>query len=92
MRLANTGDRQMQTFTATASNGAYFIDLCVLAPDAKSANEKFCQFLATYEYADEELAAGEYTLDPVEQDDEILGWAGTPSEEEVKIIRSGVNG
>lgn len=81
----------MQTFTATAGNLAYFIDLCVLAPDAKSATEKFCQFLAAYKYADEELAAGEYTLDPVEHDDEILGWTGTPSEE-VQIIRSGVNG
>lgn len=81
----------MQTFTTTASNSAYFIRLCVMADDDMSATEKFCQFLATYKYSDEELAAGEYTLDPVEHDDEITGWAGAPSEE-VQIIRSGVNG
>lgn len=81
----------MQTFTATASNSSYFIDLCVMADDDMSATEKFRRFIATYEYADEELTAGEYTLDPVEQNDEITGWAGTPSEE-VQIIRSGVNG
>lgn len=81
----------MQTFTTTAGNGAYFIDLCVMADDDMSANEKFRQFIDAHEYAEEEKTAGEYVLGPAEQDDEITGWTGTPSEE-VQIIRSGVNG